>query len=63
LALNLFYPTKLTAPWLIRKAYQQAFNLGINASIYEKATVKYLTQKAYSHALILDMKTKVSEVK
>ncbi|MEW6070061.1 MAG: 50S ribosomal protein L10 [Candidatus Thermoplasmatota archaeon] len=58
LALGIYYPTKLTAPLLIRKAYQQALNLGVNASIYEKTTIKHLIQKAYIQGLTLGTRIK-----
>lgn len=58
LALNIFYPTKLTTPLLILKAYQKALSLGINASIFERTVVKYLIQKAYTQALGVEVRTK-----
>ncbi|MCD6478139.1 MAG: 50S ribosomal protein L10 [Candidatus Aenigmarchaeota archaeon] len=47
LSLNSSYITKLTAPLAIQTAYIKAKNLALNASIYNKDSIKDLLVKAY----------------
>jgi len=53
LAVNTCYPNKISIKILLQKAYNYAKNLGLNAKILEKGTIKDLLMKGSVHAQIL----------
>jgi len=53
LSIGVVWPTKHNIEILIRKAYQEAKNLGLNANVLDKGIVKDLILKAYLNAQAL----------
>ncbi len=53
LSVNVAWPTKLTMPMLIGKAYTDAMNLAINAGVLNRDTAEHIIRKAYMEMLSL----------
>jgi len=57
LSVNTGYPTKLTAPLMIQKAFAEARTLAIEADVIEKEFIVHVLSKAERAAKLLGEKT------
>ncbi len=53
LSINVVYPTKLTVAPLLQRGSQEAFNLAVNAEVFEPEVMESLLSRAQTNALAL----------